>query len=266
MEVPRAQLRVFSPLESFAPRDRERWRTYVDAGGGLTRRQVADVESGAARARLLTGRTPYGPDAALVRRMGERVLLCPLQLELRASLALEEFRRTVPDAAYAAFLPRGDAGTGGTSTTRVPHILDAPWVVPLHWFVAFGPDERRLHDAPEGAGPSLRYLSSVERATSRLAHVIEVVEERTEDGEDILAVLADLAVWLDAFDATSLLELDYAGVGRAMTAQELRDDTTCADLWEAVAGLEAGDGLAVAAAYSVAVGRWRRLQAAQHAS
>lgn len=264
MEVPRAQLKVFSPLESFAPRDRERWRSYVETGGGLTRRQVQDVEAGAARARLLTGRTPYGPDAALVRRMGDRVLLCPLQLELRADRALERFRRTVPDAAYDAFLPRRPRT--GPDASRVPHILDAPWVVPLHWFVAFRPEERRLHDPPEGAGPSLRYLTSIERAASRLGHVIEVVEERTEDGEDILAALADLAVWLDTFDPSSLLELDYGGVGRVLTPDELREDVTCEDLWEAVAALEAGDGLAVAAAYSLAVGRWRRLQAIQHAS
>lgn len=266
MDVPRAQLRVFSPLEAFPRRAREHWRRYVATGGGLTRREAQAAETGAARRRLLTGRGTPGPDTALVRRAGARVLVCPLQLELRAAIALEELRRSVPDAVYGTFLPEVALRPPRPEPDQVAHILDAPWIVPLHWFVAFSPNERHLTDPPEGAGPRLRYLTDVQAASARLARVAEIVEEQAEDGEDILALLADLAVWLDEFDASSVLELDYGGIAGLLSPQELRDDTTCADLWEAVHALEAGDGLAVAAAYSIATRRWWRLRATQRAS
>ncbi len=266
MEIPRTQLRVFSPLESFPAADRDRWRAYVERGGGVTRRQLAALESGVARARLLSGRSRFGPDAALVRRVDGRIMLCPLQLELRAARALELFRRTVPPVAFEAFVPGRRVTSGTVGSVAVPHILDEAWSVPLSWFVAFAPSERRLLDPPEGASARIVYLTTCAAAAERIERVIRAVEDNTEDGEDVLATLADLAVWIDAFDPVSLLELDYGGVARILGLQELERDHTCADLWRAVDALEAGDPLAVAAAYGAAVARWRRHQARQYAS
>lgn len=267
--VPRAQLRVFTPLDHFPPRERERWAAYVDAGRGLTRREVADAESRAASVRLLTGRCPAGTDAALVRRAGRRILVCPLEPDLRAAHALVDFRRQVPEDVLAAFVPvpgalerlqrLADSG-------RVPHILDEPWVVPLHWFVAFGPDERHVTDPPEGAGPRVTHLTTCGQAVARLERAIDIVEVAVEDGEEILAALAGTAAWLDAFDGTSLLELDYGGVAALLADDQLREDTTCEELWEAIEALQAGDLLAAAAAYGVARARWSRWRAKQHAS
>src|SRR5680860_1421894 len=127
MGVPRAQLKVFSPLDAFPPRERERWRSYVEDGRGLTRRQVAEVESGAASSRLITGRSRLGPEAAIVRRAGRRTLICPLQLELRAAVALATFRRVVPPTAFDAFVPSGPSRgrlERLSSAGRAPHVLD----------------------------------------------------------------------------------------------------------------------------------------------
>jgi hypothetical protein len=267
--VPRAQLRVFSPLDDFPPRERERWAAYVDAGNGLTRREVAATEEHSATVRLVTGRAPMASEAALVRRAGRRILVCPLELDLRAAHALASFRRHVPEQVLSAFVPDGrgrerlerlwDSG-------RVPHILDEAWVVPLHWFVAFGPDERHLTDPPEGNGPRVTHLTTCGQALARLERAIDAVETGVEDGEDVLAALAGTAAWLDSFDAASLLELDYGGVAAMLDEQQLRDDTTCEELWEAIEALLAGDLLAAAAAYGVARARWSRWPAKQHAS
>jgi hypothetical protein len=269
MLVPRAQLKVFSPLEAFPPRERERWRSYVEDGRGLTRREVAAAESGAAVTRLVTGRSRLGPDAAIVRRAGRRTLICPLQLELRAAIALATFRRVVPPTAFDAFLPsRTSLGRLEqlSSSGRAPHVLDEPFAVPLHWFVAFSPSERRFTDPPEGAGPRLVYLTSVDQAQDRLERAIDVVESTVEDGEDVLAALADVAAWLDAFDASSLLELDYGGVAGSVPREVLREDRTCQELWSAIDALASGDLLAAAAAYGVARSRWNDHRGRQHAS
>ncbi|WP_130648148.1 hypothetical protein [Egicoccus halophilus] len=282
--VPVAQLRVFTPLEAFPPRERERWSSYVAAGRGLNRRQVAEAEAGATAARLLTGRSPLARravdgdgldgssldgDAALVRRAGTRILLCPLQLDLRAAMAMEAFRRTIPERLVGAFVPdlrALDRLAEVSSTGRVPHILDEPWAVPLHWFLAFDPEERRFTDPPEGAGPRLAYLTTIDKAAERLERAIEVVEATVEDGEDVLAALAGLAAWVDAFDPSSLLELDYGGVSRLLTRDELAGDHTGAELWQAVESLASGDLFGAAARYGAARSRWTHRRAKQHAS
>lgn len=266
--VPTAQLKVFAPLESFTPRDRDRWAAYVADGRGMTRAEVADVEAGIAAVRLVAGRPPLGPDAALVRRAGERILICPLQLDLRAAHALAAFRRTIPDVVVDQFVPPW--ATHGlddvAATGRIPHILDEPWAVPLHWFLAFAPEERRLHDPPEGTGPRVRFLTTVGQAVLRLEHTIEVVEATLEDGDEVLLALAELAAWLDSFVDDAVVELDYGQVGALLHPQVLRTDRTCEELRDAVDALAAGDMLAAAAAYGAARARWSHQRARDHAS
>lgn len=269
MPVPRAQLRVFVPLDTFHPTERERWASQARQGRGLTRAEVAAQEAGAATARLLTGRAAHHPDAALIRRVGTRVMICPLDLELRTAQAFDAFERSIPEVVSEAFVP-DEASRSRLAelarTSRVPHVVDAAWAVPLHWFVAFEPSERRFLHHPEGVGARLVYLTTAGQALVRLGRAIAVVESTIEDGDDLLLMLADLATWVDAFDPSSLVELDYGGVAGRFPAEQLQDDHTCADLWGALDALEAGDPLAAAAGYAAARARWRRHQTQTHAS
>jgi hypothetical protein len=267
MTVPRAQLKVFAPIDSFPPRERERWAAYLTAGGGVTRRQLAALEHAAAIATGIAGRVPRTVEAALVRRAGERVLLCPVELDLRAAMAFASFRRTVPPAVVASLVPSSatrtrleDLARGG----RQPRILDAPWAVPLPWFLAFAPEERRLTDPPEGRGPRLVYLTTVAQAQVRLTRALGVVEEAIDDGEDVLVELAALAAWLDPCDPTSVLELDYGEVARWFAPEALRADRSCEELWDAVDALEEGELLLAAAGYAVVRSRWSAQRARAH--
>jgi hypothetical protein len=267
MTAPRAQLRVFAPLASFPPRERERWAAYVAAGGGVTRRELAALEDAAARATAVAVRVPRADEVALVRRAGERVLLCPVELDLRAAVAFTSFCRTVPPAVVATFVPPSSTrrrfaqlARGG----RQPHVLDAAWAVPLPWFLAFDPDERRLTDPPEGRGPRLAYLTTVAQAQVRLSRAITVVEEALDDGADVLAELAGLAAWLEPRDVTSVVELDYGRVARRFAPAALRADRSCAQLWEAVDALEDGDLLRAASGYAVVRSRWSEQRGRAH--
>jgi hypothetical protein len=267
--VPTAQLKVFVPLASFPPRERERWTRYVAAGRGLTRAEVAEVEWRDRSARLVGGRSPLGPDAALVRRAGQRTLVCPLQLELRAALALAAFRHPVPDVVADQFVPdrrARDLLTEAAASTRAPHILDEPWAVPLHWFVAFAPDERRVQDPPEGTGPRVRYLTTVGQAVLRLEHAIEVVEATVEDADEVLLALAELAAWLDGFVDDAVVELDEGRAGQLRSPEERRGDRTCAELHEALDALAMGDLLAAAATFGAVRARWSVQRSRDHAS
>lgn len=267
--VPTAQLKVFCPLASFPPRERERWAAYVAAGEGLTRSEVAEVEWRDASARLVGGRSPLGPDAALVRRAGKRTLVCPLQLDLRAAFALAAFRRTIPDVVVEQFVPDARSRrllAEAAGSARAPHILDEPWAVPLHWFVAFSPDERRVQDPPEGAGPRVRYLTTVGQAVLRLEHAIEIVEGTVDDADEVLLALAELAAWLDGFVDDAVVELDEGRVGQLRSPDERRADRTCAELHEALDALASGDLLAAAATFGAVRARWSAQRAKDHAS
>lgn len=264
--VPTAQLRMFAPLDTFPPRERERWAMYAASGGGLTRAEVAGAEAGLAAARLVGGRPPLRPDVAIVRRAGSRVLICPLQLELRAAHAFAAFRRTVPDVVVGQFVPEGEVADPTTPVGGPPHILDEPWAVPLHWFVAFDPDERRLLDPPEGVGPHLRYLTTVALALGRVERAITIVESTVDDGDEVLLALAELAAWLDAFDRDSVVELDYGRLVELVPPDVLRDDHTCAEVHNALEALACGDLFTAAATYGACRARWSHQRAREHAS
>jgi hypothetical protein len=267
MTVPCAQLRIFAPLASFPPGERKRWAAYVAGGGGMTRGELATLEDAAALSTAVAGRVPRTVEAALVRRAGERVLVCPVEPDVRAAVAFASFGRTVPPALVASFVPSAAARTRFERLARdhrPPRILDAPWSVPLPWFLAFAPDERRLTDPPEGRGPRLVYLTTVGQARARVARALAVIEEAIEDSEQVLGELAGLDAWLEPCDPTSVLELDYAALARRVAPAALRADRSCAELWAAVGALEDGDLLAAAAGYAVVRSRWSARRAAAH--
>ena len=269
MLVPCAYLRAFEPLDAFPADERQRWRSYVSAGAGVSRTEAQSTERRVAAARLLTGRGALSDDAALVRRVGSRIHVCPLQLELRAASALRELRRTVPDEVIEACVPDPDARDTLdllAATGRTPHILDEPWAVPLTWFVLFDPDERHLVDHPEGRGARITYLTSAAPALERVARATEIVSSTIVDGDDVVEALADLERWVGSFHVDTILELDYGSVAALLGPADLDEDHSCHEVWSALEGLVDGDVLAASAYYGAARGRWRELRAKQRAS
>lgn len=261
--VPCAYLRVFEPIDALPTPERERWGRYVAAGDGLSRRDAAVTEARHAMSRMLTGRRPTPTDAALVRRVGRRIHVCPLQVAERHAVALLDFREQVPDIAADAFLSAEEERSALLAVRqlrRPPHIQASSWEVPLRWFVAFSPDDRHFVDPPEGSGPRLVYLSTVGAALERLDRVVDTVEHNIQDGDEIIDRLGDLVDWLASFDDDSLLELDYGGLTSLIPTVDLAMDRSCEELWEIVAGLEQGDALAALAGYETVAGRWHALR------
>ncbi len=263
MVVPCAQLRVFLPTDSLGPRDRERWAP----DRALGYREASRVEDTVARLRLVTGRGT-APDAVLVRRAGSTQFVCPLQYDVRAAAGLRMLRDTVPQPVVDLLLGSAEVGARLDSAAAAggpPTIVDAPWAIPLAWFVLFVDDERRHLDPPEGAGPRLLYLTTVAAALTRIDRVLDALDV-VEDAEALFEELAELSEWLETFDERSLLELDYAGLVRVLGTERLENDHSVRDAWAAIEGLETGDMLTAVAYYGALRGRWSRLRAQPTAS
>ena len=257
MAVPCAQLKVFSPLEALSEPAATAVRDALDRGDGLSRTKIRDVEAAWSATLLPTGTPRSAPAVVQMRRVADRTMVCPLQLELRAKLAYAALAGQVPGVVLEAMIPdpRGRRVLE-QSTAAVPHVLDRPFVAPLSWFLAFAPSEQRFTDPPEGQGPRLVHLTTVGQARSRLERVVDVVGSVLIDADDVLGELGELSLWLDAFDPGSLLELDHGAAGRLRGAAGLKRDSTCAQLWRAVEALEEGDDHAAAVAYATARAAW----------
>lgn len=261
--VPCAYLRVFEPLDALPIPERERWGRYVADGRGLTVGAAVATESRTAAARLVTRRPPRDDQAALVRRVGQRIHICPLGLTQRHAVALLAFRGAVPEPAASAFVSHDEARAALTAVRRLrrpPHIQEASWQVPLRWFVAFAPDDRHFVNPPEGSAPRLTYLTSARAALRRLDRASGVVEAMVEGSEELVEALAEMLDWLAKFDEDSLVELDYGGLVTFIPAADLATDSSCEELWEAIGNLERGDPDAALAGYESLSDRWQLLR------
>ncbi|MDX1511443.1 MAG: hypothetical protein R3249_08855 [Nitriliruptorales bacterium] len=259
--VPRATLRAYEPLDAFARPERERWAALVASGRALSRSEAVRREDETSVARLLTGRGPFAPGTALVRRAGNVVHICPLQLELRVANGLRALRAMMPDEVLHELLPDWEVRSqlDEVAATDAPaHVLDAAWSVPLPWFLAFQPDDRHVVDHPEGRGTRLVYVTRAELANRRLRRALAVVEATIEDGEDILAAVAGVDAWIDAFHPDTLIELDYGSVASQFSREELEADFSCGDLWDAIGALSSGDVLGAVARHTQVRQRWDR--------
>lgn len=254
MAIPSAQLRVFVPRDTLESRDADRWTRRIG------RSRARALEDEVARARLVGRRAGVDDAAVLMRRVDDEVFLCPVQHDLRCALALRQLRAEVPSSVVDAMV--ADPGLVDhldlvAASGRRPMTIDAPWAVPLPWFALFSPGDRRLVDPPEGAGPRLVHMTSVALAVDRLARVIEVVDDRLADADEVLESLADVAEWVDAFDPRSLLELDYGGLAGWLGAAALARDRSVEDLWSAVDALDRGEVVEAAVHHAALRRRWR---------
>ncbi len=258
--VPCSYLRVFEPLDALPVSEQERWGRYVAEGNGLSVGTALQTESRIAVSRMITGRRPTSSGAALVRRVGRRIHVCPLQLVERHAVALLAFREMVPEPAVDAFVSPDearDAVRAVEKLRRPPHIQESSWEVPLRWFVAFDAGERHYTDPPEGKGPRLTYLTRAGDAMGRLDRVIDVLEATIEGADPLIDPLADLIEWIASFDDDSILELDYGGLTRLIPGGDLVTDTSCEDLWHVIDDLQRGDVGSATSGYEQVAARWQ---------
>ncbi|MEU8958723.1 hypothetical protein AB0C93_31020 [Streptomyces sp. NPDC048518] len=278
-----AYLRVYEPLAAFPEPERGHWARYARRPDLPTyqdelRRSLADL--------LPTPPVPvpvHESGEAFVAEVDGVLCVCPWRTRLRGWQAMEELAGQLPtpvlDAVIPPVLRRQTAADYEQWLARNPDarpwIRTSTWQVPLHWFVLVDDEERTYEegekagadgaDGSDGAPPRLRYRTPMVQARRRVARGLKALREALDEGP-LIDGLLDVGRWLEEFHPRSLVELDYGGLVHAVSAEELDEDHSAADVAEGIEALRDGDGAAAGEAYARLVERWRAVRDLQFAN
>ena len=257
--VPSAYLRVFQPLDGFEVDEQRVWERYLLEGSPslLTRGRFRDQETSAGVGLL----APDEGEHADVRVLDGVTYLSPRRMRMRALAALLSFRETPPMELWEAFVPKAVARRAARelrkirrhSPRAVSFVHENPWHVPIRWFALFRDEDRRLDLDDEGE-PRLRYRTTTRRAIRRAENAIPIL--RKSELGPIGELILDLHQWMVQFDPRSLLELDYGGLARLLTWDELDDDRSARDIQAAIDALAKLEYPQAAETYQQVLERW----------
>ncbi len=263
-----ASLRVYEPLECFAPSDQLRWKSMSPSA------TTSRDEQSRALVRAIK------PESPLLRADGAHVLdvdgerfVSPWSTAMRCWAALDSFKESLPSSITKLFVSPAQedalAIQPEVSEDRVPHILTETWVVPPRWFALFDPSERLRGIGSQGPFTIVR--TDVARAKARCESAHTAVVTAFGSGP-IEGEIAALLAWLNVFHPSSKVELDYGGLAlyldRALRESGLEGidaDSSIEDVALSLQGLSSGDGALAGQGYERLVARWRRVGAYEQA-
>jgi hypothetical protein len=272
-----AYLRVYQPIESFAPDVRRRWEEYARSPDRPRRAQALAAEQAESLGRLVVTPPVVAPRQesrnAYLRRVEGRLYVCPWETRLRSWRAFTEFAERTPPSLSEAFVPEREAERveeryrewRASGAQIRPGILSSNWVVPVAWFVPFSDGERRLVPS---AGPTraLLYLTRTATGLERLERTAAVLTEYI-GRHAVSAATEGLVDWLRAVaHPGSLLELDYGGLVHLLDDGQLAQERSVAEVAGAVEALAAGDAERVVELRDRLLRRWRSIRALEHAN
>src|SRR5207247_1278264 len=180
--VPAACRRVFQPLDAFDGAERAHWERYIVARtrSPLIRPRYRDLgERGG-----LGVITPADGEHAEVKLVDGRTYVSPWRTKLRVLAATVAFHDASPFELAHEFVSKRQARQAarelGKIRRRDPGAVsfchEAPWHVPIRWFVFFDEPDRRLAEDEHGR-LRLRYQTTVRTALRRAEHAVPVLRK-----------------------------------------------------------------------------------------
>jgi hypothetical protein len=261
--VPCAELRIFQPLDAFPPDEQSHWERYILGGGHLRtgRLPAYRQRSTAKRLGVLTRSEVEGAD---LRLEGGVYYVCPWRTRLRVLASLLSFREAAPFEGSEAFISDDEARRAAKELTRmrrrnpmaISFIMQSPWHVPVRWFTLFADEERRLVE--EQGRHRLSYRTTVSKAMRRAERAIPAL--RNTDLGPIADLIVELSEWLAAFDARSIVELDYGGLCDLLSWDEMDDDHSARDIQDALRALSSEEFPRSADLYQSVISRWAEVR------
>lgn len=270
-------LRVYEPLAAFPEPERTHWARYAERAQHPS---YQDELQRSLRDLLPTPPIPvpvHESADAFVATIDGVLCVCPWRTRLRGWQALgdlaEQFPLPVLDAVLPPVVRRQAAADYDDWRERNPDarpwIRTSTWQVPLNWFVLVSDEEREYEPKTVGdegcPAPLLRYRTPMVQARRRVARALKALKDAIDEGP-LIDGLVDVGRWLEEFHPRSLVELDYGGLVHALSADDLDEDHSAADVAEGIEALRDGDGEAAGEAYARLMERWRAVRDRQFAS
>lgn len=267
--VPSSYLRIYQPLGSFPPQERERWSAYVANPPELP--PAHRYRHVAFNASAQTGMMfPAGGEHAYIKQANGQWLVCPWRMRLRVLVGLLSFRNSLPDSADA-WIPENEALKAAEELEAIRHsepelrnnITTASWYVPLRWFMAFDDAERILEET--GGKGRIRYETDLRSAKTRVDRGLKILREAGM-AESQCEPVADLLDWISEFPYDCLLELDYGTIADLFSDESLGVDHSADEMWSVLEALSAGDYEASAGLYNDLAAWWNRVKSLESAN
>ncbi len=272
-----AYLRVYQPINAFSPYDRGYWEEYAASPDRPRRINALAAEHAESLSRLAATPPVVAPAEesrnAYLRRVNERLYVCPWQTRLRSWRAFTEFTGTMPVGVSTAFVPVDEAERAeeeyrewrDSGALVRPGILSSNWTVPIPWFVPFEAQERCLVLSANSTR-TLLYLTRTSLALRRLEQTAAVLREHIGE-HAVSAATEQLTDWLTlTAHPDSLLELDYGGLPHLLSDDHLGEDHSVAEVAGAIEALATGNGRRVVELRERLTRRWRSVRALEHAN
>jgi hypothetical protein len=272
METPApyvASLRVYEPLENFPEESINFWEKSFKNQDSKRTEQLNSLR------RMILEESPSGKmDGAHILEINGKKYVAPWTTSKRLHSALAEFKNSSPSSVSKFFLSsdleRALSLGQEDIFQRVPHILTETWIIPPRWFALFAPEERLA--SYKSSHPVLLFQTNLELALGRGIRALRAVIKAFGPGP-VEEELAELINWLNVFNKSSLLELDYGGLAIYLNSSlekaggvGIETDTSVEDVHKSIAGLESGDSALAASGYERLVSRWRHVSEFERAN
>jgi hypothetical protein len=183
-------------------------------------------------------------DVLVLGGEGGEPFVCPLDTRPRAGAAVLAFLaeegpllRAVAFGAPEATARRRAERAVTELGDGAAHVVTASWTVPLPWFALVDPEERQVRLDTQRR---VWWRVPISKALGRAGHAERVVRSAFGDTGPA-AVLAETRGWLERFDRTSIVELDYGGLVDLLDDDALASDDSAAEVQRALRLLGAGD-------------------------
>lgn len=180
--------------------------------------------------------------------------VCPVQEDVRGWHALDVLTESWPSMEIDIVVPR--AARRRAASDRAEWLQGRPnvqvytrtatWEVPPEWLVAVVADEDEVVTTEAG----VRVRTPLLTASARAEWAADILMEKAP-GNDISQNMREISDWLDHFDLSSIVELDYAG----LTA-DIWPDSSSGAVHRWVEALDADDEAAAEAALGEYVSQW----------
>lgn len=210
-------------------------------------------------------------DDAIVTEWRGKEYVCPRTPMLRMLEGVLAVRRAYGQLGGGAIVPEEIARNARHELDALQsehpearsHILTSAWHVPMRWFVPFHPSGKEL--VRQEGFSTIRYRTALPAALERLDRAVQILS-KAEIPDTMVTEIEEVRAWLEPFEMTTMVELDYGDVATLFSSADLAMDDSVAEVWQALEALDSGEWERAGDHYGALVYRWTAAMSVSYSS